>query len=313
MIVFLLKRLSASVLLLLAISFIAFMLMAPATGDVARNVLGESATDGQVAALNAQLGLDRPLIVQYLSWLGGMVTGDFGKSYFTSQPVISSIVARLPVTLSIIVLVTLISGVVAFALGMVAAIYRGWVDRVVLILVTLGDALPAFVLALFFVNVFALHLHWLPATGYVPITSSIGGWALTLILPVLSLSILAVAGVAQQVRNSAINVLRMDFVRTIRSRGIPEGRIMRTNVLRNASTNGLTALAVQTVAILGGSVIIEQVFALPGLGSLAVQSTIRADVPIILGIVLTYVVIVMVINLIVDAVIAALNPKVRLS
>jgi len=161
--------------------------------------------------------------------------------------------------------------------------------------------------------VFALHLHWLPATGYVPITSSIGGWALTLILPVLSLSILAVAGVAQQVRNSAINVLRMDFVRTIRSRGIPEGRIMRTNVLRNASTNGLTALAVQTVAILGGSVIIEQVFALPGLGSLAVQSTIRADVPIILGIVLTYVVIVMVINLIVDAVIAALNPKVRLS
>ncbi|WP_159501424.1 ABC transporter permease [Microbacterium sp. 18062] len=313
MISFILKRLVSAVALLLAISFIAFMLLAPAAGDIARNILGEAASAEQVAMLEASLGLDQPALVQFALWLGDAVTGDLGASYFTRQPVWNSIVTRLPVTLSVIVLVTVLTGLVAFALGTWAAVARGAVDRVLLFLITLGDALPAFILALLFVNVFALWLGWFPATGYVPIAESAGGWIWSLVLPVTALTILGVAGVAQQVRSSTIGVLHMDFIRTLRSRGLSERRIVLTSVLRNSSTNGLTALAVQIVGILGGSVIIEQIFALPGLGSLVIESTVRTDIPLILGIVMTYVLIVLVINLLVDIAVAALNPKVRLS
>jgi peptide/nickel transport system permease protein len=309
----LLRRLLNAVVLLLAISFIVYLLLFPAVGNIAYNVLGENASLEQVELLQQQLGLDRPFIVQYLDWLGSVFTGDFGRSYFSSQPVANLIAVRLPVTLSLLVLVTIFSGVVAFALGTYAAVKRGWIDRVLLILVTVGDALPAFILAIFFISIFSFSLEVLPAIGYVQFADSPADWAAHLILPVTALSILGIAGVAQQVRSTTLTVLGADYIRTLRSRGLSNRRVVFTSVLRNSSTNGLTALAVQVVAILGGAVVIEQVFALPGLGSLVVESTTRADIPLILGIVLAYAVIIVVINLLVDLVVAWLNPKARLS
>ncbi|GGA54741.1 ABC transporter permease [Pseudoclavibacter endophyticus] len=313
MVTFIARRIGAAVTLLLAVTFIAFMLLYPAAGNIAANILGENATQEQVALKNEQLGLDRPLLVQYGDWLAHAFTGDLGQSYFTSQPVWTTLAARLPITLSLVALVMILTGVLAFTLGTLAAVRRGWIDRTVQLLSTLGDALPHFIIGLFLVTVFALQLGWFPATGYTPLETSPGLWALGLTLPVVALTVGGVAGVVQQVRSATLGVLQNDYIRTLRSRGLSETRIVLTSVLRNASTNGLTSLAVQVVGILGGAVVIEQVFALPGLGSLAVESTSRTDLPVVIGVVLAAVVIVVTVNLLVDIAVAALNPKVRLS
>jgi peptide/nickel transport system permease protein len=310
---FLLKRLLSAVSLVLATSLIVFLLLSPAFDDIARNVLGENASADQVEQLNAQLGLDRPVFVQYFDWLASALTGDLGQSLYTTQTVWQAISVRMPVTVALVVLVTLLSGIFGFAFGVLSAIKRGWVDKTVQFFTTLGDALPAFIIALFLVTVFAIQLGWFPATGYTDFATDPAAWARSLVLPVTALTVVAVAGIAQQVRSSMISTLRQDYVRTLRSRGIPESRVVLSHALRNSSTTGLTALAVQVVGILGGAVVIEQIFALPGLGSLAVEASVRADVPLVLGTVLAYVVIVVIVNLLVDLAVAWLNPKVRLS
>ena len=313
MAVFLLRRLFSAVVLLLAVSALMYVLLYPGAGDIARNILGENASEEQVALKNAELGLDQPLLVQYLSWLGGALTGDLRESYFASQPVWDVLMIRLPVTLSLVVVVTLLTGVLGFAAGMWAAVKKGWVDRTVQVLATLGDALPAFIVALFLVTLFAIQMRVFPATGYIPLTENPAGWARTIALPVIALTLGGVAGVAQQVRSATLGVLHQDYVRTVRSRGLSERRVILTTVLRNASVNGLTTLAVQVVGILGGAVVLEFVFALPGLGSLVVEAASRTDLPLILGAVLAFVLIIVTVNLIVDILVAWLNPKVRLS
>lgn len=313
MILFIVRRVLSAALLIVAISFLAYVLLSPAAGNIARNVLGEDATAEQVALLNAELGLDRPLILQYFDWAAAALGGDLGTSYFTRQPVAASLAARVPVTVTLVALVTLLSGILGFAIGLWAAVKRGIVDRVLLVVVTVADALPAFILALLFVTVFAIGLGWFPATGFTPFFTSPVEWARGLALPVTAMTLLGLAGIAQQVRSSAIGVLRMDYVRTLRSRGLPARRIILTSVLRNASVNGLTALAIQVVGLLGASVVIEQIFALQGLGSFAVEATTRTDIPVIVGVLLAYVLIVVVVNLLVDLAIAWINPKVRLS
>ncbi|MFV0374933.1 ABC transporter permease [Microbacterium sp.] len=310
---FLLKRLASAITLVFATSLIVFLLLAPAFGDIPRNVLGENASAEQVATLTTQLGFDRPVFVQYAEWLFGALTGDLGDSLFTTQTVWAALAVRMPVTVALVALVTILSGVIGFAIGLLAAVKRGWVDRLLQVLTTFGDALPAFIIALFLVTVFAIQLDWLPATGYTTFATDPAAWARSLTLPVISLTIVAVAGIAQQVRSSVIATLRMDYVRTLRSRGLTENRVVLGHVLRASSTTGLTALAVQVVGILGGAVVVEQIFALPGLGSLAIEASARTDVPLVLGAVLAYVVIVVIVNLLVDLAVAWLNPKVRLS
>jgi len=310
---FLLKRLVSAISLVFATSLIVFLLLSPAFADISRNILGENASPEQVAQLNAELGFDRPILVQYVAWLLGAITGDLGDSLFTTQTVWAALENRMPVTVALVVLVTVLSGVLGFAIGVIAAVKRGWVDRALQFLATLGDALPAFIIALFLVSLFAIQLGWLPATGYTGWAVDPTAWARSLLLPVVSLTVVAVAGIAQQVRSSVITTLRQDYVRTLRSRGLSEKRVVLVHVLRNASTTGLTALAVQVVGILGGAVVIEQIFALPGLGSLAIEASVRTDVPLVLGAVLAYVVIVVIVNLLVDLAVAWLNPKVQLS
>lgn len=310
---FLIKRIVSALALILVTSLLMYLLLSPAFGNIARNVLGENATQEQVATLAAELGYDRPVFVQYADWLGAAFTGDLGSSLFTSQPVWDALMVRMPVTLSLVVLVTIFSGVIGFAMGLFAAVRRGWVDRLMQILATIGDALPAFLIGIFLVTIFSIQMRLLPATGYTAPSVSVADWARGLLLPVTALTIVAVAGIAQQVRSAALGVLRQDYVRTLRSRGLSERRIVLVNVLRNSSTTGLTSLAVQVVGILGGAVVIEQIFALPGLGSLVIEGASRSDVPIVLGGVIAYVVIVVIVNLLVDLAVAWLNPKVRVS
>lgn len=309
---FTLKRIGAGAVLVVVIPAIAFFLMHLTAGDIARNILGQNATPGQVAKQAALLGLDRPVWRQFLSYSGQVLRGDFGSSYFSGQDISSAMAERAPVTISLALGATIVAGIISVLLGTVAAVRRGWIDRVVQVVAIAGFALPGFWLALMLVLVFAIRLRWFPATGYVSFLTSPSGWADSLVLPVAALTVGAVANAAQQIRGEVIDTLRQDWVRTLRSRGLPESRVLYRHVLRNAGASGLTVLALQFVGLLGGAVFIEQIFSLPGIGQVLVTSASQGDIPMVMGVVVVTTVIVVVVNLLVDLSVAFLNPKARL-
>ena len=313
MVSFIFRRLASGVVVLFVVSTLTFFLLYFSATSVARNILGESATQAQVQLKEAELGLDEPLVSRYLSWLNGVVQGDFGVSWFTSQPVVDSILGRLPTTLSIVLATIVIAAVLATLLGVAAAVRRGWIDRLLQIVSIGASAVPQFVVAIVLVTVLAIQLRIFPATGYVPMNQDVGGWLASIALPILALAIGAVASTAQQVRSAVINVLGRDYVRTLRSRGLAPQEILFRHVLRGAAPAGLTVLSLQFIGMLGGVVVIEQIFALPGMGFLALQSTTQGDMPVLMGVVVYIVIIVVIVNLLVDLAVGWLNPKARVS
>lgn len=310
---FIARRVAAGAVLLLVISCLSYLLLSIPGTDVGRQLLGEGAAQPAIDAKNASLGLDRPVLAQYTDWLSHAARGDLGTSWFTSEDVTQAIANRLPVTLSLMLGVTLVTAVVAFLLGVWAGVRRGAVDRAVQVLGVLGYALPGFLVTLVLVLVLAVNLNWFPAIGYTPFTESPSGWLSTITLPVISLSIASIAGVSQQVRGAVIDVLRQDYVRTLRARGLSTRRIVFKHVLRNASAPGLSLLGMQFVGLLGGAVLVEQIFGLPGIGSMTVSYTTRGDIPVIMALVMLTVIGVVLINLLVDILIGWLNPKARVA
>lgn len=313
MIRFVLRRLLSGVVLVLVISAIAFAMLYANSENIARRILGQNASSEQVAQRTVELGLDRPLWQQYVDWLGQALQGDLGRSWFTGEPVVTGVGNRLAVTLSIVIGATVVSALVAVVVGVLAATRGGWIDRLVQIVSVLGFAVPGFLVALALVLVFAIGLGWFKATGYVPLTTSVGGWVSSVTLPVTALALATIAVVAQQVRGSVLDGLSRDYVRTLRSRGLGLRRVVLEHVLRNAGGPALAVLAVQFIGLLGGAVIVETIFAIPGLGQLAVSSTVKADIPMVMGLVIATAVIVVVVNLVIDVAQASLNPKVRLA
>jgi peptide/nickel transport system permease protein len=309
---FVLRRLAAGVVLVFVITTVTYVLVYSSSGNIARNVLGENATDEEVAAKATELGLDRPLLSQYGDWLSSAVQGDFGRSYFTERSVATTVADRLPVTLSMVLVAVLVTAVVATALGMTAAIRGGAVDRVLQVLSVLGFSLPNFWLALMLVLAFALWLGWFPAVGYVPLLDSPLDWARSLVLPVTALAVSATASAAQQIRGAVRDVLELDFVRTLEARGLSRRSILLRHVLRNAAPPALTVLSLQFIGLLGGAVVVEQVFGLRGLGTLTVQSAVDNDIPQLMAIVVTMVILVVIVNLVIDVANGWLNPKARL-
>jgi len=310
---FLIRRLASSIALLLVTALLTFVLLSIPNQDVGRQLLGMQATQQAIDAKNAELGLDRPILVQFFDWLTHALQGDFGRSWFSSENVATAIGNRLPVTLSLMIGVTLVTAVFGYLLGVWAGTRRGRVDTFVQVFSVAGYALPGFLVTIVIVIVFAVKLGWFPAIGYTPITTSFTGWLSTITLPVISLSLAAVAGVAQQVRSSVIEVSRSDYIRTLTTRGLPRRRILFRHVLRNASAPALTVLGLQFVGLLGGAVIVEQIFGLPGIGSMTIKYTSQGDIPIIMGLVMLTAIGVVIINLLVDLAIGALLPKARVS
>jgi peptide/nickel transport system permease protein len=313
MLTFTVRRLLYGALLLFVIVTLAYLLLYAAAGNVGRTILGPTATQATVALKDQQLGLNSPLLSRYFSWLGHALTGNFGNSWFTNQPVTTAIFARLQVTLTLVFGAVIVSAVLSAVLGVWSALRGGSVDRSVQLFSVLGFAIPGFIIAVFLVRYFALGTHWFKPTGYVPIATSFSGWIRTVTLPVIALSIGLIAGVAQQVRSSVIDALRQDWVRTLRSRGIPERSVLFKHVLRNAGGPALSVLALSFVGLLGGAVIIEEVFGIPGLGQIAVLATSEGDVPLVMGLVVAIGVIVIVVNLVIDLLQGFLNPKARIS
>lgn len=313
MIGFLVRRILASIVLLFVTALLTFVLLSIPNQDVGRQLLGLQASQSAIDAKNAELGLDRPILVRFGEWLMHAVQGDFGRSWFSSENVAVAIGNRLPVTLSLMLAVTVVTAVIGYSLGVWAGVRRGPIDRFVQIFSVAGYALPGFLVTIVLVIVFSVQLGWFPAIGYIPITTSFTGWLSTIALPTISLSLAAVAGIAQQVRSSVIEVARSDYIRTLATRGLPRRRIIGRHVLRNASAPALVVLGMQFVGLLGGAVIVEQIFGLPGIGSMTIKYTTQGDIPVVMGLVMLTAVGVVLINLLVDLGIGWLLPKARVS
>ena len=219
----------------------------------------------------------------------------------------------LPVTLSIVLVCLILATVLAVLLGVAAAVKHGWLDRVLQLVSIIGFAVPSFLIALLLVTVFAVQLGWFPATGYVPLATNPGLWAKSITLPAIALTVGVVAATALQIRGSMIDVLRQDFIRTLRGRGLSERSVLFKHALRNASPPALTILSLQFIGLLGGAVIIEKVFGLTGIGNVAVTGSINGDRPVVLGVVTWTVIMVVVVNLVMDVAYGWINPKVRVS
>lgn len=313
MLKFLARRVASGVAMLFVITMLAYGLIYLAGTDIARTLLGQNASAQAVTLKAHQLGLDQPLASRYWNWLMSALHGNLGTSWFSGVPVTQLLAARLGVTLSLVVISVAISAVIATAVGVWAAVRRGWVDRTLQVVSLVGAAIPNYLVALVLVLVFAINLRWFAPTGYTRPQDSLSGWVAAITLPVIALAIGAVAGVAQQVRGSMIDGLRQDYVRTLRSRGLSERRVVLKHVLRNAGGPALSVLALLFVGLLGGVVIIEQMFAIPGLGSLSVSSTTQGDIPVIMGVVVVVAIIVLLVNLVIDIALGWLNPKARVS
>jgi peptide/nickel transport system permease protein len=309
---FFVLRVVTTLPVLVLVTFVVFGLVLLIPGDPAATIAGPDATVAEVAAVRERLGLDRPVLVQYWDWVTGALAGDLGTSLYTSRPVATSIADGLPVTISLAATALLISLVIAVPTAIVSALRRDtWIDRVATVGSSLGIALPSFWLGLVFVLVFSLALGWLPATGYVPLDEDPAAWLRHILLPALTLGIASAAESARQLRGSIIGVLQQDYVRTARAKGLRERMVIGKHVLKNASVPLVTVLGLQITALLGGAVLVEQVFGVPGLGLVAIGAVTTRDVPVIQGIVLVAVVVAMVCNLLVDLTYGYLNPKVR--
>jgi len=313
MLAMLAKRLASGAAVLFVVSVLTFVLLYASSASIARNILGDQATEEAVAAKNTELGLDQPLLTRLGDWLGSAVSGELGRSWFTNESVVAAIATRLPITLAMVVVAIVLIAIVATLLGMVAAVRRGWVDRLVQVGAVLGAALPGFIIGVVLVWTLAIGLGWFNAISTISPGAGTAAWVTSLTLPVVALVINGVASAAQQIRSAFIKQLELDYVRTLRSRGISEREILFRHVLRSAAPAGLTVLSLQFIGLLGGVVIIEQIFAIPGLGRLAITATTQSDLPLVMGVVIYTVLIVIVVNLVVDIVNGWLNPKVRVS
>jgi peptide/nickel transport system permease protein len=305
------KRLATGVILALLVTLITFLLLSTSFDDVARTMLGPSATPETVTGLMQARGWDRPVLVQYADWLAHMLRGDFGTSVYTSLPVAASVLQRLVVTLSIIVPALLLTTLIAATLGVWAATRGGVVDRVAQAISLVGFLIPALLLAIALVVLFSVQLKWLPATGFTPFSESPTGWLRSIAIPVIVLTIGGVANMSAQVRGRMIDELRRDYVRTLRTRGIPTSKIVLQHALRNAGSPALTVMSLEFIQMFGAALIIENVFALPGYGSYAFNASLQGDIPVILGITVFGVLLVIVVNLVTDLANGWLNPKAR--
>ncbi|MEO8279849.1 MAG: ABC transporter permease [Ideonella sp.] len=305
MLIYILKRLGLALLVALAVSMIAFGLLR-LSGDPAIAIAGEGATQADIAMVRKTYGFDRPLPVQYAEWLGRTVRGDMGESIYFKTPAAPLILAKLQTTLVLGMLSLVFALVISVPLGVLAAMYRNsWIDRVCLALAVVGQALPNFFFALLLIMLFAISLRWLPVSGS-------DSWQ-NFVMPTIALGYYAAPAFMRLIRAGMIEVLDADYIRTARAKGLPAGTVIFKHALRNAVVPVVALTAVQLGYLLGGSVVIETIFALDGLGYLAYQSITYKDFPVMQSIVLLLSVIYVVLTLASDVANAWLDPRIRVA
>jgi peptide/nickel transport system permease protein len=310
---FTVRRLLTAVPVLALVSLMSFAVIWLVPGDPASAFLDTGATPDQIAAVRHRLGLDQPFYLQIIAWYGRVLRGDLGQSILLNRSVAASILERLPVTLSLAALSLGFAAFLGVCAGMLAAMrHRNWADQTIMTLALLGLSIPEFWLGLMLVFTFAVQLHWFRAGGYVPIDQSVLGWWQGIALPAFTLAVVQMGFIARMARSSMLEVLHQDFVRTADSKGLPWGLIMLRHALPNALVPILTVLGIVTGSLLGGAVVVEQVFSLPGVGRLVIGAVLSRDFPVIQGTLLFVAVIYLLVNLVVDILYAVVDPRVRL-
>ena len=302
------RTLARYLLSIVVASLIVFLLIRVIPGDPAEVALGVTATPEAVAALQTQLGTDRPLTTQYLAWVGGMLSGDFGTSLSSGRDLSPLILDRMQVSLILVGCSIVLSLLIAVPLGILAA-RRGGV--LISGLSQIGIAVPSFLAGILLVSVFSVGLGWLPANGWIPPDEDFGGFLRRLILPVLALSAVQAAILTRYVRSAVVDVLAEDFMRTARAKGMSLGRALRVHGLRNAALPVLTVTGLQLTSLVIGAVVIERVFVLPGIGSMLLDSVSNRDLIAVQSIVMLLVVFTLLVNLLVDLLYQVFDPRIR--
>lgn len=306
------KRLLITVPLLLVVSFLIYSLIVLVPGDPATSLAGQNPTPAQIAAVREELGLNDPFLVQYWRWLSDAVQGDLGTSLFTSQKVWVAISARLPATLSLAFVALLMAIVLGVLVGCVAGLKPGtWIDKVATLSASLGVAMPYFWVGMILVLLLAIDNSFLPAVGYSPMADGFLDWFRHLLIPASALAIAPAAVIARQTRASVATVMGEDYVRTAEAKGLSRVRVVGKHALKNAAVPVVTVFGIEANRLIGGTVVIEQLFAIPGLGQLAYQSVFARDFPVVQGVLLVAAAMILLINLLVDVSYGYFNPRIR--
>ena len=309
---FLVRRLLSIVPVLLVVAVLVFLMLRLTPGDPAAVLAGDAASTEQIAQIRATLGLDRSVPEQFAIWFGHMLTGDLGQSYYYKMPVTTLIAQRLEPTLSLALITIVIAVVVSVPLGVMAAWrFGGALDRTLMGFSVLGFSIPVFVLAYLLIWLFSLKLGWLPVQGYVRLSDGFGPWLYQLVLPAVTLSVIYIALIARVTRASVLDTLGEDYIRTARAKGLPEAKVLMRHALANAAVPIITVIGIGIALLIGGVVVTESVYAIPGLGRLTVDAVLARDFPTIQGVILFFSFVYVMINLLVDLSYVFFDPRIR--
>ena len=312
MVSYILRRVLSTVPVMAIVALFVFSLLYIAPGDPAAVIAGDQASPADVERIRQGLGLDRPFLVQFGTWLWRILHGDLGTSIFTNLPVSALIAQRIEPTLSLMVLTLVLTILVAVPLGVVAAWKAGsWVDRTIMAFAVFAFSLPVFVVGYVLAYVFALQFDWLPVQGYTPLAEGFWPWLQNLILPALALGCVYIALIARITRASMLEVLQQDYIRTARAKGLEQRSILFIHALKNAAVPIITVIGIGVALLIGGAVVTESVFAIPGLGRLTIDAILRRDYPVIQGIVLLFSFLYVLVNLMVDVTYTLVDPRIR--
>ncbi|MDR3525506.1 MAG: ABC transporter permease [Acetobacteraceae bacterium] len=312
MFAYIIRRVLATVPVMAIVALLVFSLLYIAPGDPATIIAGDQASPADIEHIRVSLGLDRPFLVRFGSWVWDVVHGDLGKSIFTNLPVTHMIAQRIEPTVSLMLITLVLSLALAIPLGVVAAWKQGsWIDRFAMVLSTAGFSVPVFVIGYVLAYVFGLTLEWVPVQGYTPISEGIWPWFQNLIMPSIALGLIYMALIARITRATMLEVLSQDYVRTARAKGVGQRGILFVHALKNAAVPIITIIGIGFAALIGGAVVTESVFAIPGLGRLTVDAILRRDYPVIQGVVLMFSFVYVLVNLGVDLLYTLFDPRIR--
>jgi peptide/nickel transport system permease protein len=312
MITYVIRRVIATIPVMAVVALVVFSLLYITPGDPAAIIAGDQASPADIDRIRESLGLDRPFLVRFGEWVWQLLHGDLGTSIFTNLPVTTMIAQRFEPTLSLMAITLCLSIAVAVPIGVVAAWKAGtWIDRLIMAFAVFGFSVPVFVIGYLLAYVFALQFEWLPVQGYTPLSQGIGPWFQNLILPAIALGCVYIALIARITRATMLEVLQQDYIRTARAKGVGQHDILYVHALKNASVPIVTVIGIGIALLIGGAVVTESVFAIPGLGRLTVDAILRRDYPIIQGLVLLFSFVYVLINLAIDLLYTLLDPRIR--
>src|SRR6476659_7128342 len=312
MLAFIVRRLFSTVLVMTTVAVFIFLLLHLSPGDPAAIIVGDNATQVQIDAVRKQLGLDNPLAVQFVRWVGGVLRGDLGVSIFSHEPVNRLIAQRVEPTVSLATTTLLLAVVIAVSFGVLAAWKATtWIDRAVMVLSVVGFSVPVFVVGYLLIYLFSIKLGWLPVQGYAPIAEGFVPWIRHLILPSIALGLAYVALIARITRTTMLDVLSEDYIRTARAKGVSTGPMLMKHALKNAGVPIVTVIGIGVALLIGGVVITETVFNIPGIGRLVVDAISRRDYPIIQGVIILFSGVYVLVNLLVDLSYTLFDPRIR--